>query len=144
MKLSYSLAIQNNTNELLTVEICQAIRGTWSGATIPKFGDSVSKQGSALWSMAGENQIMGSMTLGTTKGYISFYWDLSIYQPLAQEVSVPVSLHATSELNRSDFQFPVLIFTLYPEDRSPIHADYGSSVEADRHVVKKVNCSRIA
>lgn len=143
MELGVKLAVQNNTNELLTVEACQAMSGQWVGEHIPQRGAVVLKQSSILWSMVGEDQVVGAIHAGTTKGYLKVYWDLSISQPFNSEVTIPERLHATCELNRSDPQCPILILSLYPEDRPPILEAYETFITSAGNIMKKVGCINI-
>lgn len=74
------VVLQNNTNELLTIEGFSTLQGQFRPEYAPKRGAVVEKQGSAKWaceSMGDHEGAQGYVRLGSTKGYVHITWLLS-------------------------------------------------------------------
>ena len=129
MQLGVTLVLQNNTNELLTIEACDVVVGGWVVEQEPRREDVVVKQGSGKWATVGEDRTMAYISIGSTKGNISVQWDIVLgdtYGPtgLLPQITAPTKLDVICKLNRAEASFPVLILTLYPGNKNDGYA-YG-------------------
>lgn len=113
---SVTVALQNNTNELLTIESFEAMRGEWGPPGPPRRGDVVEKQSSAKWvnqSLEDGFGVMGFVRLGSTKGYIDISWNLPyLVDQRTQSVQVPPGLDYRIEINAANLDQVVMVVTL--------------------------------
>lgn len=119
IRKSIDLILQNSTNELLTIESYNLIRGEWGPAGPPVRGDVIPKQGSKRWMSLSKalTGVDGYLHLGSTKGYIRITWHvpLSGMQNLAVDVTVPDRLASLAPCYNTELaDYPVVLVTLVP------------------------------
>ncbi|RJF78175.1 hypothetical protein D3877_23955 [Azospirillum cavernae] len=112
--------LQNNTQELLTVESCQTIFGSWAQSYAPRIGTAITKQGSGKWSTVSDfddYQVGAYVRLGSTKGYIDIEWILPKNAAEFQHsVQVPVDLRRQIRFVMASASYRVMVITLLPAE----------------------------
>ncbi|RKH58974.1 hypothetical protein [Corallococcus llansteffanensis] len=121
---SMDVVLQNNTNELLTLESAEVMRGEWGPPAAPRRGDVVEKQSSAKWlnqSTVDGVGVMGFLRLGCTKGYIDISWNMPYFDvgQRTQEVKVPPPLDYLIDFNTENFDQVVMMVTLVRRRNEP-------------------------
>ncbi|RKG79677.1 hypothetical protein D7W79_09760 [Corallococcus exercitus] len=114
---SMDVVLQNNTNELLTVESFEVLRGDWGPPAPPRRGDVVEKQSSAKWLNLSTQEgvgVQGFLRIGCTKGYIDISWNMPFFDVSrrTQHVSVPPPLDYLISFNDENIDLVVMMITL--------------------------------
>lgn len=110
--------LQNNTQELLTIESCQTIFGAWAQAHAPRIGMAITKQGSGKWITVSDfdgYEVGAYVRLGSTKGYIEIEWVLPKNAANFQHtVRVPEELCDQVRFVTASADYRVMVITLMP------------------------------
>lgn len=110
--------LQNNTQELLTVESCHTFFGSWAQPFAPRIGTAITKQGAGKWSTVSDfdqYQVGAYVRLGSTKGYIDIEWTL--FRNAAEfqhSVRVPGELRSQVRFVMASADYRVMVITLMP------------------------------